>query len=178
MNNEDIYVTNALKFIRTRQDLIDFVIDKDNSLKSTGFMWSNDPRVNEIGNALMDDGHSGASFGCTLRVCQKILRENNNNGGDDSNDPPPIPPIAFPVNDIIEAEVVTSDNNKSKNVSQSFVGFVKSIVNSNIYSNMDDNNKKAMDVMESEGPEASMKHMFTRDDGSIRSYAEMRALYG
>ena len=43
---------------------------------------------------------------------------------------------------------------------------------------MDDNNKKAMDVMESEGPEASMKHMFTRDDGSIRSYAEMRALYG
>ena len=95
-----------------------------------------------------------------------------------SNDPPPIPPVAFPVNEIIEAEVVTSDNNKSKNVSQSFVGIVKSIVNSNIYSNMDDNNKKAMDVMESQGPEASMKHMFTRDDGSIRSYAEMRALYG
>ena len=111
-------------------------------------------------------------------MCQKILRENNNNGGDDSNDPPPIPPVAFPVNETVKAQVVESDNNKSKNVSQPFVEFVKSFVTSNMYSNMDDNNKKAMDVMESEGPEASMKHMFTRDDGSIRSYAEMRALYG
>ena len=174
MNNEDIYVTNALKFIRTRQDLIDFVIDKDNSLKSTGFMWSNDPRVNEIGNALINDGHSGASFGCTLRVCQKILRENNNNGGDDSNDPPPIPPVAIPVNDIIEAEVVQCNNNEKKYLSQDFVKLIKS----SVYSHMDDNNKKAIDIMESEGPEASMKHMFTRDDGSIRSYAEMRSLYG
>ena len=174
MNNEDMYVTNALNFIRTRQDLIDFVIDKDNSLKNTGFMWSNDPRVNEIGNALIDDGHSGASFGCTLRVCQQILRENKNNGGDDSNDPPQIPPVAFPVNKIIEAEVVQSNNNEIKYVSQDFVKLIKS----SVYSHMDDNNKKAIDVMESEGPEASMKHMFTRDDGSTRSYAEMRSLYG
>ena len=170
-------VSNALNFIRTRQDLIDFVIDENNTLKDTGFMGSDNPRINEIGNALINDGHSGCSFACTLRMCQEILRKEKNEN-ETSNDPPPIPPVAFPVNEIIEAEVVTSDNNKSKNVSQSFVGFVKSIVNSNIYSNMDDNNKKAMDVMDSEGPEASMKHMFTRDDGSIRSYAEMRALYG
>ena len=43
---------------------------------------------------------------------------------------------------------------------------------------MDDNNKKAIDIMESEGPEASMKHMFTRKDGTTRTYAEMRSLYG
>ena len=47
-----------------------------------------------------------------------------------------------------------------------------------MYSNMDDNNKKAMNVMDSEGPNAAIKHMFTRDDGSTRTYAEMRALYG
>ena len=170
-------VYNALNFIRTRQDLIDFVIDKNNNLKSTGFMWTNDPRVNEIGNALINDGHSGCSFACTLRMCQQILRKEKNEN-ETSNDPPSIPPVAFPVNETVKAQVVQSDNNKSKNGSPSFVEFIKSIVNSNIYSNMDDNNKKAMDVMESEGPEASMKHMFTRDDGTTRTYAEMRALYG
>ena len=61
-------VSNALNFIRTRQDLIDFVIDENNDLKSTGFMWSNDPRVNDIGNALINDGHSGFSFACITNI--------------------------------------------------------------------------------------------------------------
>jgi hypothetical protein len=173
MNNEDMHVTNALKFIRTRQDLIDFVIDKDNSLKNTGFMWSNDPRVNEIGNALIDDGHSGASFGCTLRMCQNVLRENKNNDEDDSNNPPPAP-NAYPITETIEAEVVKSDNKCNDYSSKSFVNWIKP----KVYPYMDDNNKKAIDVMESEGTEAAVKHMFTRQDGSTRSYAEMRSLYG
>ena len=129
-------VSNALNFIRTRQDLIDFVIDENNSLENTGFLWSNDTRVNEIGNALINDNHSGSSFACTLRICQEILRKEKH-GNEKTNDP-------FP------------------------------IANSDI----DDCNKRAINVMDSEGPTEAIKHMFTRDDGTTRTYAEMRALYG
>ena len=43
---------------------------------------------------------------------------------------------------------------------------------------MDQPNAKALDVMEKEGCEAGVKHMFTRPDGSTRSYSEMRMKYG
>ena len=46
------------------------------------------------------------------------------------------------------------------------------------YDAMDDNNKKAMDIQESEGWGAAIKHMMTGEDGKTRSYAEMRSLYG
>lgn len=47
------------------------------------------------------------------------------------------------------------------------------------YDGMDENNKKTMDVMEKEGWNAAVKHMFT-DQKSKRqlSYSEMRDLYG
>ena len=43
---------------------------------------------------------------------------------------------------------------------------------------MDDNNKKAVEVLNNEGIDKAIDHMFTRKDGSKRSYAEMRAMYG
>ena len=43
---------------------------------------------------------------------------------------------------------------------------------------MDDNNKKAFDVLKTGGENAFLKHVFTREDGTQRSYAEMRYLYG
>ena len=43
---------------------------------------------------------------------------------------------------------------------------------------MDDNNKKAVEVLNNEGIDAAIKHMSTRPDGTIRSYAEMREMYG
>lgn len=46
------------------------------------------------------------------------------------------------------------------------------------YNDMDDNNKKAMDIMTTDGSAAAVKHMFTNSDGTTRSYAEMRELYG
>ena len=39
------------------------------------FIWSNDPRVRIIGNKMEElgyDGHSGSSFGCTMRTMQYI----------------------------------------------------------------------------------------------------------
>jgi hypothetical protein len=44
--------------------------------------------------------------------------------------------------------------------------------------NMDDNNKKAMDIQKTQGWDAAIKHMTTNADGRVRSYSEMRALYG
>ena len=46
------------------------------------------------------------------------------------------------------------------------------------YENMDDNNKKAMDIWQAGGVDAAIKHMTTSVDGKPRSYAEMREMYG
>lgn len=46
------------------------------------------------------------------------------------------------------------------------------------YNDMDDNNKKAMDVWESSGIDAAIKHMMTNENGEPRSYSEMREMYG
>jgi len=44
---------------------------------------------------------------------------------------------------------------------------------------MDENNKKALDVMAKEGMDAAVKHMFTdQKSGRQLSYAEMRSRYG
>ena len=43
---------------------------------------------------------------------------------------------------------------------------------------MDDNNKKAYDVLKTGDTTAFLKQVFTREDGTERSYAEMRYLYG
>ena len=47
------------------------------------------------------------------------------------------------------------------------------------YEKMDNNNKKAADVMKTQGMEAAIQHMFTdQRSGLPLSYAEMRARYG
>ena len=60
-------VKNALVVIKDLQ-LEDFIKSFDGK---DGFMWSSDSRVTKIGNKLMSDGHSGASFAFTLRECQQ-----------------------------------------------------------------------------------------------------------
>lgn len=55
----------------------------------------------------------------------------------------------------------------------------KQIQNSNIYNNMDDNNKKAVDTLSNKGADAMIQHMFTdQETGKPLSYAEMRSRYG
>jgi hypothetical protein len=43
---------------------------------------------------------------------------------------------------------------------------------------MDDANRKVLKILNAEGPEAAMKAMTTREDGTPMSYAESRARYG
>lgn len=66
----DKCVANALSYIRSRQELIDCVRDFS---EPTGFMYSNNPLIVEIVNAVDEDGHSGASFSICMRRCQAAL---------------------------------------------------------------------------------------------------------
>jgi hypothetical protein len=43
---------------------------------------------------------------------------------------------------------------------------------------MDSANAEAAAVLVTEGAEAAVKHMFTKPDGTSRSYGDMRTLYG
>ena len=47
-----------------------------NNVKMASFMWSNDPKVSEIGNKMeeLGAGHSGASFGSTMRSLEHIAK--------------------------------------------------------------------------------------------------------
>ena len=63
-------VQNALAYIRSKPELVTFVRDFD---RNSGFMFSSDPRVREIDDAVLADGHSGGSFEWCLRRCQDIL---------------------------------------------------------------------------------------------------------
>lgn len=43
---------------------------------------------------------------------------------------------------------------------------------------MDESNKKAMNVLITQGPNEFVKHVFTGDNGKKLTYAEMREKYG
>ena len=63
--------TNAWKAI-TFTNNWDFVAQDIDS-----FMWSNDPRIDEITEKMIEfgyDGHSGSSFGCTMRNMQYLVQ--------------------------------------------------------------------------------------------------------
>jgi len=58
-------------------------------------------------------------------------------------------------------------------------GFAKKYKNTPMGKNMNEHNKKALDVMATEGMEAAIKHMFTDEQsGRQLSYSEMRSRFG
>ena len=125
-------VKNALVVIKDLQ-LEDFIRSFDGK---DGFMWSSDSRVTQIGNKLMSDGHSGASFAFTLRECQRRLIE-------ESEPKIKVPPVNPPVPPL------------------------------------DENNKKAIDILTSEGIDKGIEHMFKHPvTGEQMDYATMRSFYG
>jgi hypothetical protein len=79
-------VIEALSVIQ-ELGLCAFVKNFDNP--ETGFMWSSDHRVIQIGNALSYQGHSGFSFACTLRAVQAILLKTDNNNNNNTLPQPP-----------------------------------------------------------------------------------------
>jgi hypothetical protein len=168
-------VQNALRFIRTRIDLIEFIVDKDDKTEKTGFVWSEDPRLNEIGNAVESDGHSGCSFSIMLRGCQRILTEEyekNNCCSMSLNEHDDHPHNVHPPNvPETNARIVVDDINHDN-----IKGSGK---NCGLYDNMDKHNKKAMDVASSHGMDAAANFMFKHPEtGQQMDYATMRYYYG
>ena len=71
------------------------------------------------------------------------------------------------------------ENTKQRDSTDKSKDFAKSVKSTPIYDSMDANNKKALDVMATQGADAAVKHMFTdQETGRPLSYAEMRMRYG
>ena len=64
-------VEHMMNVLQDRPDLKHFVKHFDN--KNTGFMFCDDPIMNELIRLTDDGNHSGASFAHCLRRCQQIL---------------------------------------------------------------------------------------------------------
>lgn len=73
-----------------------------------------------------------------------------------------------------DVKIIKSPSKKDEQLND--VKKIQQIAN---YDGMDENNKKAFDVMEKEGMESAVKYMTTdQKTGRQLSYSEMRALYG
>lgn len=73
-----------------------------------------------------------------------------------------------------EEQMGDKEQTKEENPEDSFIKFV----DKTLRDGMDDNNKKAFDILKTGDTSSFLKHVFTREDGTERSYAEMRYLYG
>jgi len=67
----------------------------------------------------------------------------------------------------------------SKTDPQVVPGSGEKLINKQVYSQMDNNNKKAADVLASKGTEAAVEYMFKHPEtGQKMDYATMRYYYG
>lgn len=165
-------VMNMLNAIRTL-GLHDFVRDFDHE---EGFMWSNDQRIYDIGEKVMSDGHSGASFACCLRQCQQLLKTNpydavevdSEHDGDADAD---ANAIAIANADALEPET-KSEYREGTDVKN---GAGEDYI---FYEGMDTYNKQAMDIAVSKGMDAAVEFMTKGLSDGTSCYAAMRERYG
>ena len=165
-------VKNMLNAIRTL-GLDDFVRDFDNE---QGFMWSNDKRIYDIGDKVVSDGHSGASFACCLRQCQQLLKTNPYDVVEvDSEHDADADAIAN--TDAIANANALEPETKSEYIEGTDVknGAGEDYV---FYEGMDTYNKQAMDIAVSKGMDAAVEFMTKGLSDGTSCYAAMRERYG
>lgn len=105
--------------------------------------------------------------------------------------------------DVIQLDIIRRDNEMKNNTDEEFHGLLhinknekkssyskdlntgkqfaelSETISSRLSIQMDENNKKAVEVAKTQGMEACIQHMFTeKDTGRKMSYGEMRMLYG
>lgn len=152
---------NMLGVILKDKELIVFVRDFNND--NTGFMWSDHPFINKIGSTeeVYNDLHSGASFACTLRNCQYVLRDIDENAV------------------VIKENGDITINSLEKNEESSTKANDGAGSDYIFYECMDENNKKVMDTMVKDGVDAAIEQMFKHPKtGETMDYASMRYYYG
>ena len=177
-NREVINMINAIRSLGLEAFVRDFNDER-------GFMWASDQRVYDIGNAVLNDGHSGCSLACTLRECQYlfnhpselllIYNDNNNN----NNNEPDI--ISENVDDELGPEPETGPEIGPETEYEYIDGtHVKNSSGKDyiFYEGMDNYNREAMDIAVSKGMDAAVAFMTKDVANGNMSYAEMRSRYG
>lgn len=82
INNMDIYTTSELKLVYNalvtikKLKYVEYMKKFDDN--SAEFMWSTNKKIYNLGKALKNDRHSGASFACTMRLVQACLMSHEN----------------------------------------------------------------------------------------------------
>ena len=111
-----------------------------------------------IADAFKDDLVTLRELLCVVKVCDEDLKSEIVEGVPvTSSEPAPLPGVPEPV-----------DKSPDKSSSTEQGGF-----------GMDEANKKALNVLNNEGQEEFMKHVFTdQETGRKLSYSEMRSRYG
>lgn len=69
-------VNNMMTHIMADSSLKAYVIKGPPADK--GFMWDRNDHINKLAELTDKDGHSGASFACCMRECQKRLKSIEN----------------------------------------------------------------------------------------------------
>lgn len=167
-NREVINMINAIRSLGLEAFVRDFNDER-------GFMWASDQRVYDIGNAVLNDGHSGCSFACTLRECQHLfnnpaellLIDNNNNNEPDI--------ISENVDDETGPEIGPETEHEYVDGTDVKKGSGKDYI---FYEGMDNYNREAMDIAVSKGMDAAIEFMTKDVANGNMSYAEMRYRYG
>lgn len=161
----DLMVINAL--IAIEKYNMDKWIREFND--ENGFMWSNHENINILMKELDKDAHSGASAAVTLRKCQQLLQEEYNrkeiNKDDSSEEDIIIPLLHTEPIPYISEKINDTDNNSNDEYL--------------FHEGMDDNNKKAWNILKTKGTDEAIEHMFKHPEtGKPLSYSEMRCFYG
>lgn len=190
------YGTNNLErqADKDMHEVMDFLIEnpqvanevKDFCDKDNGFMWSNNSSALVLQREIdkVNGGHSGCSMALTCRHIQKHLLKYADKKSEFE--------VSYFASGISVTPEEASEHVYKLMVASPFLDYDHSNVNHDeegvsidgagklipTYNGMDDNNKKAADVFVAEGPKAAIKSMFTKEDGTQRTYSEMRALYG
>ena len=165
--HQDKMIINAMFAIK-KHNMDTWIREFD---EPTGFIMSSSNNISILQEELADDGHSGCSAACTLRMCQVLLTKEYNNllleNVENENEENPETIIeAIPVDTRIVTENIDHEAIKGSGKSYKF------------YNNMDEHNKKAMDVATSHGMNAAVDFMTKGIREGTMDYATMRSLYG
>ena len=172
--HDDNMVINAMVAIKKHN--MDTWIREFN--EPNGFIMSRHNNISILQEELTDDGHSGCSAACTLRMCQALLTKEYNNelileDVENENEENPETNIeALPESNVksINTKIVTEDidHEAIKRSGKSY----------QFYDKMDEHNKKAMDVATVHGMNSAVEFMTKGIKDGTMDYATMRSLYG
>lgn len=173
--HQDNMVINAMVAIK-KHNMDAWIREFD---EPNGFIMSRHNNISILQEELTDDGHSGCSAACTLRMCQALLTKEYNDSllqEKHKESPETTIPIALPV--YIEKNNTESINTRivTENIDDEAIkGAGKSY---QFYDSMDEHNKEAMDVAASSGMKSAVEFMTKGIRDGKMDYATMRSLYG